>query len=124
MAACPKQFVRVDLFHPRFVSGLPVGVAAWSAIECPDRMLVAGMGCARRSCDNGPQVAEGGYAQTLKRSTDMKDKTNIQNEEQTGRLQQPAVGGSLPISVLLAEMNELPKLKDFASLQWGCTGIC
>lgn len=74
-----------------------------------------GMGCARRSCDNGPQVAEGGYAQTLKRSTDMKDKTNIQNEEQTGRLQQPAVGGSLPISVLLAEMNELPKLKDFAS---------
>ena len=77
--------------------------------------LLLGMGCARRSCDNGPQVAEGGYAQTLKRSTDMKDKTNIQNEEQTGRLQQPAVGGSLPISVLLAEMNELPKLKDFAS---------
>ena len=28
----------------RFVSGLPVGVAAWSAIECPDRMLVAGDG--------------------------------------------------------------------------------
>ena len=39
-----KQFVRVDLFHPRFVSGLPVGIAAWSAIECPDRMLVAGDG--------------------------------------------------------------------------------
>ena len=43
---------------------------------------------------NGPQVAEGGYTQTLKRSTDMEDQTNIPNEEQTGRLQQTAVGGS------------------------------
>ena len=37
-----KQFVNVTLFHPRFVSGLPVGVAAWSAVQCPDRMLFAG----------------------------------------------------------------------------------
>lgn len=39
-----RQFTRVDLFHPRFLSGLPVGVAAWSAVECPDRMLIAGDG--------------------------------------------------------------------------------
>lgn len=37
-----RQFVRVDLFHPRFVSGLPVGAAAYSSVECPDRMLFAG----------------------------------------------------------------------------------
>lgn len=43
---------------------------------------------------NGPQVSEGGYAQTLKRSTDMENTNDIPNEEQTGRLQQPAVGGS------------------------------
>lgn len=40
---------------------------------------------------NGPQVAEGDTSQTLKRSTDMEDTTNIPNEEQTGRLQQHAV---------------------------------
>ena len=40
---------------------------------------------------NGPQVAEGDTSQTLKRSTDMEDTTNIQNEEHTGRLQQPVV---------------------------------
>ena len=40
---------------------------------------------------NGLQVADGGYTQTLKRSTDMENATNIQSEEQTGRLQQPAV---------------------------------
>ena len=45
---------------------------------------------------NVPQVAEGGYTQTLKRSTDMEDQTNIPNEEQTGRLQQTAVGRSFP----------------------------
>ena len=45
---------------------------------------------------NGPQVAEGGYAQTLKRSTDMDNETNIPNEEQTNRLQQPAVSRSFP----------------------------
>lgn len=37
-----RQFVRVDLFHPRFVGGLPVGAAAYSAVECPGRMLFAG----------------------------------------------------------------------------------
>jgi hypothetical protein len=40
---------------------------------------------------NGPQVAEGGYTITSKQSTDMDSTTKIQNEEQTGRLQQPAV---------------------------------
>jgi len=40
---------------------------------------------------NGTQVAEGGSTQTLKRIRDMEDTTNIPNEEQTGRLQQPAV---------------------------------
>jgi len=39
-----RQFVNVSLFHPRFASGLPVGIAAWSAVECPDRMLFAGDG--------------------------------------------------------------------------------
>lgn len=39
-----QQFVNVTLFHPRFVGGLPVGVAAWSAVQCPDRMLFAGDG--------------------------------------------------------------------------------
>ena len=39
-----QQFVRADLFHPRFMSGLPVGVAAWSAVQSPDRMLFAGDG--------------------------------------------------------------------------------
>ncbi len=46
---------------------------------------------------NGPQVAEGGYTQTLKRSTDMENTNDVPGEEQTSRLQQPAVGGSLPI---------------------------
>lgn len=39
-----QQFVNVSLFHPRFTSGLPVGVAAWSAVQCPDRALMAGDG--------------------------------------------------------------------------------
>ena len=40
---------------------------------------------------NGPQVAEGGSSQTLKRSTDMENTNDIPNEEQTSRLQQLAV---------------------------------
>lgn len=40
----PPQFVNVNLFHPRFVGGLPVGVAAWSSVQCPDRALMAGDG--------------------------------------------------------------------------------
>lgn len=43
---------------------------------------------------NGSQVAEGGYTQTLKRRTNMDNTTNIPNEDQTSRLQQPAVMGS------------------------------
>ena len=39
-----QQFVNVSLFHPRLVGGLPVGVAAWSAVQCPDRALMAGDG--------------------------------------------------------------------------------
>ena len=39
-----RQFVNVTLFHPRFLAGMPVGVAAWSSVECPDRMLFAGDG--------------------------------------------------------------------------------
>lgn len=39
-----QQFVNVSLFHPRFASGVPVGVAAWSAVQCPDRALMAGDG--------------------------------------------------------------------------------
>ena len=37
-----QQFVNVSLFHPLFVGGRPVGVAAWAAVQCPDRMLFAG----------------------------------------------------------------------------------
>lgn len=37
-----EQFVNVSVFHPRFISGLPTGVAAWSAVKCPDRALFAG----------------------------------------------------------------------------------
>lgn len=44
--------------------------------------------------ENVSQVAEGGYTQTLKRSTDMEDTKNVPNEEQASRLQQPTVGGS------------------------------
>jgi hypothetical protein len=39
-----RQFVNVTQFHPRFIAGAPVGIAAWSAVECPDRMLFAGDG--------------------------------------------------------------------------------
>jgi hypothetical protein len=64
---------------------------------------------------NGPQVAEGGYSLIHEQRTDMEEKNSVSNEEQTSHLQQPAVGGSLPISVLVDQLNELPKLKDFAS---------
>jgi hypothetical protein len=37
-----QQFVNVSLFHPLFVGGTPVGVAAWSAVQAADRMLFAG----------------------------------------------------------------------------------
>lgn len=37
-----QQFVNVSLFHPMFIGGKPVGVAAWAAVQCPDRMLFAG----------------------------------------------------------------------------------
>ena len=37
-----QQFVNVSLFHPLFVGGTPVGIAAWSAVQSPDRMLFAG----------------------------------------------------------------------------------
>jgi ABC-type glucose/galactose transport system permease subunit len=37
-----QQFVNVSIFHPLFVGGTPVGVAAWSAVQSPDRMLFAG----------------------------------------------------------------------------------
>lgn len=40
----PTQFVNVSVFHPLFASGKPVGVAAWAAVQCPDRMLFAGDG--------------------------------------------------------------------------------
>lgn len=39
-----EQFVDVTRFHPRFVGGSPVGVAAWGAVRCPDRSLFAGDG--------------------------------------------------------------------------------
>lgn len=39
-----EQFVNVTQFHPRFVAGAPVGIAAWSAVLCPDRALFAGDG--------------------------------------------------------------------------------
>ena len=38
------QFVDASKFHPLFLGGSPVGVAAWSAVKCPDRMLFAGDG--------------------------------------------------------------------------------
>jgi hypothetical protein len=41
-SSLPAQFVNVSLFHPLFVGGTPVGVAAWSAVQSPDRMLFAG----------------------------------------------------------------------------------
>ena len=37
-----QQFVDVRIFHPLFVGGRPVGVAAWAAVQSPDRMLFAG----------------------------------------------------------------------------------
>lgn len=37
-----QQFVNVSVFHPLFLSGKPVGVASWAAVQCPDRMLFAG----------------------------------------------------------------------------------
>lgn len=37
-----EQFVDVSIFRPLFVSGVPVGICCWAAIECPDRALVAG----------------------------------------------------------------------------------
>jgi hypothetical protein len=54
------------------------------------------MGGLVECCTSGRRLAEGGYTQTLKRSTDMEDTNNIPNEEQTSRLQQPAVMGSTP----------------------------
>ena len=47
-----------------------------------------------RIATNWPQVAEGGSSLTHEQRTDMDNTTNIPNEEQSGRLQQPAVGGS------------------------------
>ena len=37
-----QQFVDVRIFHPLFMGGRPVGVAAWAAVQSPDRMLFAG----------------------------------------------------------------------------------
>ena len=37
-----QQFVNAALFHPQFLAGTPVGIAAWSAVQSPDRMLFAG----------------------------------------------------------------------------------
>jgi hypothetical protein len=37
-----EQFVDVRIFHPLFVGGSPVGVAAWAAVKCPDRTLFVG----------------------------------------------------------------------------------
>lgn len=37
-----QQFVDVRIFHPLFMAGRPVGVAAWAAVQSPDRMLFAG----------------------------------------------------------------------------------
>jgi hypothetical protein len=37
-----QQFVNVSIFHHQFIGGTPVGIAAWSAVQAPDRMLFAG----------------------------------------------------------------------------------
>jgi hypothetical protein len=37
-----EQFVDVRIFHPLFIGGSPVGVAAWAAVKCPDRTLFVG----------------------------------------------------------------------------------
>lgn len=42
--ALARQFVDVSVFHPLFIGGKPVGVAAWCAVKSPDRMLFAGDG--------------------------------------------------------------------------------
>lgn len=39
-----EQFVDITKFHPLFMGGAPVGVAAWSAVKAADRALVAGDG--------------------------------------------------------------------------------
>lgn len=39
-----EQFVDITKFHPLFIGGTPIGVAAWSAVKCPDRALFAGDG--------------------------------------------------------------------------------
>jgi hypothetical protein len=41
-SSLPAQFVNVSIFHPLFLAGTPVGIAAWSAVQAPDRMLFAG----------------------------------------------------------------------------------
>jgi len=41
-SSLPQQFVNVSIFHPLFLSGKPVGVAAWASVQCPDRALMAG----------------------------------------------------------------------------------
>ncbi|HRH38557.1 MAG TPA: hypothetical protein PK760_09435, partial [Flavobacteriales bacterium] len=40
--SCAEQFLNVSIFHPLFIGGSRVGVAAWAAVKCPDRMLFAG----------------------------------------------------------------------------------
>jgi hypothetical protein len=37
-----EQFVDVRIFHPLFIGGSPVGVAAWASVKCPDRTLFVG----------------------------------------------------------------------------------
>lgn len=61
-----------------------------------------------RIAHNGPQVAEGGYTQTLKRSTDMAKKSVTSKRAKTGRLQQPAVPRR---SIVLSE-SRIQKLYD------------
>lgn len=41
-SSLPQQFVDIRIFHPLFMGGTPVGVAAWASVKCPDRMLMAG----------------------------------------------------------------------------------
>lgn len=60
--ALVEQFVDVRRFHPLFTDGLPVGIAAWASVKCPDRALFAGDGmCAVfASGTHGPGGSTGG----------------------------------------------------------------
>ena len=37
-----EQFVDITVFRPLFIGRVPVGIACWASVKCPDRSLIAG----------------------------------------------------------------------------------